>query len=128
MLSLAISLSVMVYTLPIMAMFFGRVSLISPVANLLFLPVTTIIIILSFISAILCSFGIMPDVLIYIIEKISAYCLGVADFLGGTDRFVLKTESALSIGVCIAMPFVMYLAIISGKKLYRKLRHKIKPL
>lgn len=128
MLSLAISLSVMVYTLPIMALFFGRVSLISPVANLLFLPVTTIIIILSFISAILCSLGVMPDLLIYIAEKISDYCLGVADILGSTDRFVLKTESALSIGVCIAMPFVMYLAINAGKKLYRKIRRKIKPL
>ena len=128
MLSLAISFSVMVYTLPIMALFFGRVSLISPVSNLLFLPVTTIIIILAFISAILCSFGVMPEVLIYIVEKISAYCLGVADFLGSTDRFILKTESTLSIGMCIAMPFVIYLAIYVGNKLRRKIKHKIKPL
>ena len=129
MLSLAISFSVMVYTMPIMAMFFGRISLISPVANLLLLPVTTIIIILAFVSAILCSLGIMPDILIFIVEKISDYCLFVADFLGGTDRFILKTESTLSVGLCIVMPFVLYLAIKVSRKLYRKLKSKkIKPL
>ena len=126
--SLATSLSVMLYTLPVTAVLFGRVSLISPVTNLLFMPVTTVIIILAFVSALLCSFGAMPELLVFITEKLSSYCLWVAELLGGTDRFVLKTESALSIGVCIAVPFVMYLAITISKKLYRKMRHKIKPL
>ena len=129
MLSVVISLCVMVYTLPVMAISFGSVSLISPVANLLFLPVTTLIITLAFVSAILCCMGIMPSMLIYIVEKISAYCLGVADLLGATDRFLLKTETPLEIAVCMVFPFVLYLAVKTASIIYRKLKHKrTKPL
>ena len=124
MLCLAISFSVMIYTLPVMALFFGRITLISPLANLMFLPVTTIIIISAFISAILCALGVMPDFMIVIIEKISAYCLSVAEFLGGNDRFIVKTNDPISIGLCIIFPFALYLAIIISRKLYKK----IKPL
>lgn len=126
MLSIVISLCVMVYTLPIMAMSFGTVSLISPVANLLFLPVTTVIIILAFISAILCCLGIMPSLLTFTVEKISAYCIGVADLLGGTDRFVLKTDTPTEIAVCIAFPFLLYLAAKAASHLKKKIKHKKK--
>ena len=129
MLCLAISIYVMVFTLPIMALFFGRISLISPVSNLLLLPVTTIIIVLAFVSAILCSANAMPGMLSFIVEKISAYCLGVADVLGGTDKFILKTESVFSISWCIVFPFALYLAIKISKNLIRKIKNKkIKPL
>ena len=127
-LSLATSLSIMIFTLPVTAELFGRVSLISPVTNLLFLPVTTIIIILAFLSAILCGFGIMPQFLISITETISSYCLGVAELLGGTDRFILKTESTLSIALCFMTPFVLYFVIKAGGIIRRKFKKKIKPL
>ncbi len=128
MLSIVISLCVMVYTLPIMAISFGTVSLISPIANLLFLPVTSLIITLAFISAILCAVGIMPSLLTFIVEKISSYCLGVADLLGGTDRFVLNIDTPLKIAVCILFPFAMYLAIKTASYLHKKIKHKRKPL
>ncbi len=124
MLSIVISLCVMVYTLPIMAISFGTVSLISPVANLLFLPVTTVIIILAFISALLCCLDIMPSLLIFIAEKISSYCLDVANLLGGTDRFVLKTETPFEIGICIAFPFILYLAVKTASYFYKKIKNK----
>jgi ComEC/Rec2-related protein len=128
MLSLAISISVMLYTLPVTAAMFGRVSLISPVTNLLFLPVTTIIIILAFVSAVLCSFGIMPQFLISITEALSSYCLGVADLLGGNDTFILKTESSVSIGLCCVVPFAVYLVIKASHHMRRKIKKKTKPL
>ena len=128
MLSVVISLCVMVYTLPIMAISFGTVSLISPLANLLFLPVTTVIITLAFVSAILCAFGIMPSLLTFIVEKISAYCLGVADLLGGTDRFVLKIDTPLETTICFVFPFALYLAIKTASYFYKKIKHKRKPL
>lgn len=128
MLSLAISLCVMTFTLPVMALYFGRISLISPVANLLFLPVTTVIIVLAFVSAIFGGLGFMPKILVFVTENISIYCLKVADFLGGTDRFVLKTDTPLKIALCILFPFVMYLAIKTASHLYNKFKHKRKPL
>ena len=128
MLSLAISLSVMVYTLPVTAALFGRVSLISPITNLLFLPVTTLIIILTFVSAMLCGSGIMPQLLISITDMLSSYCLGVAELLGGNDKFILKTESPFMVGLCFVVPFALYLVIKAGRYLHRKIKKKIKPL
>lgn len=124
MLSITISLCVMVYTLPIMAISFGTVSLISPVANLLLLPVTSLIITLAFICAGLCALGIMPSLLTFIVEKISAYCLGVADLLGGTDRFVLKIDTPLETALCFVFPFALYLAIKTATYLYKKTKNK----
>ncbi|MBO5936803.1 MAG: ComEC/Rec2 family competence protein [Clostridia bacterium] len=124
MLSLAISFSIMMFTLGVSATLFGGVSLISPVTNLLFLPVTTVIIILAFISAILCSVGIMPEFFAFTVEKISSYCLWVAEIFGGTDRFVLRTDSALSVGLCFLAPFAVYLVIKAGKYLRGKIKKK----
>jgi hypothetical protein len=111
-----------------MALYFGRISLISPVANLLFLPVTTVIIVLAFVSAVFGALGHIPQILVFITENISAYCLRVADLLGGTDRFVLKTDTPLKIALCILFPFAMYLAIKTASYLYNKIKHKRKPL
>lgn len=128
MLSIVISLCVMVYTMPVMAISFGRISLVSPLANLLLLPVTTLIITLSFISAILCCLGIMPSLLTLIVEKISAYCIGVSDLLGGTDRFVLKVDTLFETALCCAFPFVLYLAIKSIRYIRKKISKRKKPL
>ena len=66
----------------------------------------------------------MPNILTFATEKISGYCLSVADILGGTDRFILKTETPLSIAVCVIFPFALYLAIKVGYKVSRKIKHK----
>ena len=124
MLSVVISLCVMVYTLPIMAISFGMISLISPIANLLLLPVTSLIIISAFISAILCAVGIMPSLLTFIVEKISAYCLGVADLLGSTEQFVLKIDTPLKTALCLVFPFALYLAIKTASCLFKKIKNK----
>ena len=102
--------------------------MISPVTNLLFMPVTTVIIILAFVSAVLCGFGIMPQILINITEILSSYCLSVAEIFGGTDRFVLRTDSALSVGLCFLVPIAVYLVIKAMVLLRRKINKKTKPL
>lgn len=128
MFSLAVSLSVMVCTLPVMVMNFGEISLISPLTNLLFLPVITIIIFLTLISAVLCSVGIMPGFLAYITEKLSAYCLWVTELLGGDNTFVLKVDSDIAKGICCLIPIILYIGIKAYFALRKKISHKRKPL
>lgn len=129
MFSLTVSICVMVCTFPITALSFGEVSLISPVTNLFFLPVTTLIICLSFVSAILCSLGIMPGWLVFIIEKISGYCIYVAELFGGDGRFMLKVDTTAKEIICCLVPLVWYFAIKMTKYLYRKIKKKrTKPL
>lgn len=128
MFSIAVSLSVMVCTLPIMVMNFGEISLISPITNLLFLPVITIIIYMALISAVLCSFGIMPDFIAYIVEKLSAYCLWVTELLGGNEAFVAKVDSDIAKIFCCLIPIILYIGIKVALKLRKKISHKRKPL
>ena len=128
MFSVSVSLSVMVCTLPIVASEFETVSLISPVTNLMFLPVITIIIYLALISAVLCGIGVMPDFLAYITEKLSAYCLWVTELLGGNETFVLKVDSDIGKAICCLVPLALYIIIKIYQILKIKLRHKRKPL
>lgn len=129
MFSLTVSLCIMTWTFPITALNFGEVSLISPVTNLFFLPVSTLIICLSFVSAILCSLGIMPGWLVFIIEKISDYCISIAELFGGDGRFMLKIDTASEGALCCLVPFVWYLAIKAAPYLYKKIRKKkVRPL
>lgn len=128
MFSIAVSFSVMVCTLPIMVMNFGEISLISPLTNLLFLPVITIIIYMALVSAVLCGMGIMPDFLAYIAEKLSQYCLWVTELLGGSDTFMVKVDSDMGKIICCLMPLVLYIAIKTALYLRKNLKNKIKPL
>ncbi len=124
MFSLVVGFCVMIWTFPVMALNFGEVSLISPLTNLFFLPVTTLIICLSFLSAILCGFGIMPSWLVFIIEKTSDYCIYIAELLGGDDRFMLKVDTTAGEIFCCLVPFIWYLAIKLAPQLYKKIRKK----
>ncbi len=124
-----VSFCVLVCTFPIMAINFGGTSLISPLSNLLILPVASLIIYLAFLSALLCGFGIMPQWLILVTEKISSYCLSVAELLGGSDIFVLKVDTVFGKVLCCFVPLLWYLAIKGTFYLYKKYkRKKIKPL
>lgn len=128
MFSVAVSLSVMVCTLPIVADYFGEISLISPIANLMFLPVISIMIYMTLICAVLCSFGIMPSFLAYATEAVSSYCLWVTKLLGGDDTFMLKIDTDADKALCCLVPILLYIAIKTASLLYKKLRHKRKPL
>lgn len=129
MFSMTVSICVMVWTFPIQALNFGVVSLISPVTNLLFLPVTTLIICLTFLSSVLCTFGIMPEWLAFIIEKISSYCIGVAGIFGGDNRFILKVDTTVGLILCCMVPFMSYIAVKTVAYLYKKYKNKkVRPL
>lgn len=124
-----VSFCVLVCTFPIMAINFGEASVISPLSNLLILPVSALIIYLAFLSALLCGLNIMPDLLISVIEKIVSYCLSVAEILGGSDVFVLKVDTVSGKAMSCCVPLIWYLAVKAVGYLYKKYkRKKIKPL
>lgn len=128
MFSVAISLCVMVCTLPIVASEFDGISLISPLTNLMFLPVISIVIYLALISAVLCCADIMPDFLAYFAEKLADYCLWVTELLGGDGTFVLKINSDIGKAVCCVVPLLVYGCIKAAVYIRRVIKHKRKPL
>ncbi len=113
--SLATSISIMVFTVPVLADSFGSFSLMSPIANLVFLPLAPILITIAAISALLCSIGVMPGFLAGIIEGFTRLCVAVADYLSQFESFMVYVKSETGVLVC----FVACLAIIGAGCLVR---------
>lgn len=122
--SLATSLGVMVFTVPILADTFGSFSLMSPIANLVFLPLSPVLITVAAISALLCSIGLMPNFLADIIEGFTRLCVYIADYLSQFESFMVEVESKTGVIVC----FVACVAIVgvgcAVKWIYKKKQYK----
>ncbi len=117
--SLTTSLSVMVFTVPVLADSFGGFSLMSPIANLVFLPLSPILISVAAISAFLCCFGVMPDFLAGIIEGFTKICIKIADYLSQFEGFMVYTENDSEVLICF---LVCVSVIMFGVRKWRKIK------
>ncbi len=82
--SVITSLSANVFLLPIYAAYFGSVSLLMPLANLLFIPVGSGILICSMLSALLYLIPAVGPLLAYLPSKVNLFFLLLADGLRET--------------------------------------------
>ena len=113
--SLITSFSIMVFTVPVLADSFGNFSLISPIANLVFLPIAPILITSAAISALLCSLGIMPHFLAEIIEGFTELCIKAAHLIAQTGGFNLEVKTETGVLIC----FITCLGIIGAGMVVR---------
>ncbi len=113
--SLATSVSVMVFTVPVLADSFGSFSLMSPIANLVFLPLAPVLITVAAISALMCSVGFMPSFIAGIIEGFTRLCVAVADYLSQFEGFMVYVEDETGVLVC----FIACVAIVGAGCLVR---------
>ena len=123
--SLVTSVSVMVFTVPVLADSFGSFSLMSPIANLVFLPLSPILITVAAISALMCSVGFMPGFIAGIIEGFTRLCILIADYLSQFEDFMVYVESETEVlvcfGVCVGIVLVGCLVrLIYVKRRYGK--------
>jgi len=92
--SVSVSMSAMIFTAPLSAMYFGTVSLVSPLTNLLCLWVVTAlfcgIIIACIIGAILLPFG---QAIAWVLSWAVRYILGIAHFVSQLPMSAVFTES-----------------------------------
>lgn len=95
---LLISLFASLLTLPLIALFFGRTSLIAPLANLFFSPLLTVCIYLSFFAA----FIPFPH---FLSAAVGKYC----DFI---LSLISKLSDVSGISVSLAHPFLMILILL----------------
>lgn len=127
--SLITSVSVMVFTVPVLADSFGSFSLMSPIANLIFLPLSPILITVAAISALMCSVGFMPGFIADIIEGFTRLCVAVADYLSQFEGFMVYVENEAGVLVCfiacVAVVGVGCLArLVYVKRRYMKVKIK----
>lgn len=121
--SVITSLSVMVFTAPVLSDSFGSFSLMSPIANLVFLPLAPILITVSAISALLCTLGIMPSFVAMIIERFTSFCVTIADYLAEFESFMVYTETEAQVLTCFEVCVGIVLAGIITSQIYIKRRY-----
>lgn len=77
--SVTISLSVTLFTFPILALCFGGASLISPLTNLLLMPVSSPIVILSGVNALFDNVPVLSTALSLVLKVLSEYMIFVVE-------------------------------------------------
>ncbi len=94
-LSLCISLSVSIFTMPLSVYYFGGISLAAPLSNLLFLLSVSPLIVLTGLYTFLRFVPYVSSVVAVAIKYISLYMLGVADSISDLPFSYLYAESEL---------------------------------
>ena len=122
--SLITSVSVMVFTVPVLADAFGSFSLMSPVANLVFLPLSPILITAAAVSALMCCVGFMPGFLAEIIEGFTKLCVNIAHLIAQTGGFNLEVKTDAGVLICFIVCVSIVVAGLIIRWIYLKRRYR----
>lgn len=124
--SIATSFSIMLFTAPVLVHVFGSISLMTPLANLVFLPLSPVLIAGAAISALLCSIGLMPGFLADAVEGLTRLCIYLAKILShftiSTPEVTDDRETLICFIVCVSI--IAFGAL--GQYLIKKRRKSIK--
>ena len=113
------TLSATVMTLPVTLYYYGTVSLISVVANLLILPTLPYAMGLVFLTGVLAGFPGVEMMVAFVATKLLDFHIAVVEFFGGMTQFLVKIEpyqiGVFGIYALILVPLILKL-IWSKKK------------
>ena len=94
-------------TLPITLYYFGQVSIISLIANLIILPTLPYAMGLTFFSGVFAGFPGIEVVFSFLAEKILSFHIATVEFFGSMEQFLIKIEPYNP------WVFLLYLIILS---------------
>ncbi len=113
-----VTISANTFILPITAIYFNSISIISPISNLIFIPILTITIYCSFIYLALYFVPFAPAVMSFIINGISGMLNNISK-IGANNHFSIKTygRELLIISLCFLFITIL-LSFLFRKKHY----------
>lgn len=119
------TLSATVMTLPVTLYFYGTVSLISVVANLLILPTLPYVMGLVFLTGVLAGLPGVEMVVAFVATKLLDFHIAVVEFFGGMTQFLVKIKpyQAWVFGLYALVLVPLILKLIWDRK---RIRDKIK--
>lgn len=115
--SLVLSASAITFTMPFYIWYFGELSLISPIANLLFLPLITLLLYLIPLLLLFSPIPLLAATPAYFLRLLTRLTVFAAELLGGDDIFMLSLELPL-----VRTVGLIWLLIGIGLLLFRKTR------
>lgn len=115
------TLSATVMTLPVTLYYYGTVSLISVVANLLILPTLPYAMGLVFLTGVLAGFPGVEMMVAFVATKLLDFHIAVVEFFGGMTQFLVKIEpyqmGVFGIYALILVPLILKLVWNKKRKL-----------
>ena len=117
---LLITVSAQVACVPILIYFFGSISLVSVVANVLIVPTMPVVMGLTFLTGVLGGIEFLGIVLGKIVTILVDYHLIIMNFFAEQKMFLLNFETGNPLVFLIYLPIVLILLVLSIKKLRQK--------
>lgn len=93
--SLILTLSALTFTMPFAILYFGEISLISPLANLIFVPLITLSLYLIPLLLLFSPLPLLAAAPAYALRLLSRFTYFIAALIGGEDVFMLSLELSL---------------------------------
>ena len=116
--SITVSLSVTLFTFPILALIFGGASLVSPLTNLLLMPVSSPIVILSGINALLNNIPVLSTVVSLVLKLLCEYMIFVVEKTGSMFfSYLPYTRESLAFWCIVFVAVLVCLFLFMNKRL-----------
>jgi len=114
--SVSTTVSATVFTLPVMWLFFGQVSIVSPITNLIFIPLINLLLVLSPFVIISSKIPFLCNFFSFLVSKISGFTLFISGKASYFRDFRLNLEYDFVPYIFIVFFILFGLAIIFRKK------------
>ena len=118
--TLIISCFITFCTLPVICSSFGVVTLLSPLANLILVPIFSVLIYLAPLVLLVCDIPYLSDVVIFITERLTDLALFIVSRLADMERTLLPIRNMIQIfGVIVISASIIGMLFLSKKHLKR---------
>ncbi len=116
---LSVSISVLVFTLPVMYVTFGYVSLIGLVANIIVVPLGSVSIIISVLCYVFSKIGIFTGAICWLCNGINGALIAVVKFFAGFSGAVVNLPETAGFAIAGSMIIFAICFITCKKELFR---------
>ncbi len=114
--SLVASLFILAFTMPIIFFKFGSFSLLSPLSNLMLVPLFSALIYACPIYLVLCDFGFIGAFVAWLCEKITAIGLSIIEFVSSWRHIMMPTRTIVQlVGMIIVIASLVLLLFLSRR-------------
>lgn len=115
------SLFVTFFTLPIVSSGFGAVSLLSPISNIILVPLFSLLIYLAPIILLICDIPFLSDAIIFLTEKLTDLSLFLVRWLSSFEKSTLPIKNGIQVFGVIVIFASMILLLFLARKHVKKL-------
>ena len=114
-----VTISAQAFTMPLIVYYFGRMSIISPLVNILVLPILPFVMILSFVAIIAgFVFNALSEILFWPVWLLLSYLIKVVEFFSGFSWSALGIQS-MPVWLVMGFYLMIFILILKPWKIFK---------